>query len=522
MKKIFRIRAVLALLFAVILLRVPSACADSWVALGSWNFGGEIYCLLTESVYAPETDYTVDGYLPLGCEISRWYENDLSGLALEGTPEQSGEFSFTLYICDQSFTYSLIIAPDAPTVYYESAPTGCSVGSYAEFSVGASVRDGGDLTYQWYMDGEALPGAVESLWPADTSSAGSHTYYCEVFNHTGSLAASTFTDPVTLSVSRASAASVSVFTRPTQETYAVGDLFNSSGLSLLVTYDDGSSDIITEGYTCSPSHLTSAGTQDISVYYENKACSLQVNVESLTDDRTLSVITLPLKTVYETGSWLDTTGLQLRISGSSSYYDVSTGYTCTPYTLDTPGTQVVTVYYDGLSCSFNVTVSEPSAELLSVKTLPEKTEFRVGDTLDTTGLILEETNGSSVTTIQSGYTCSPRVFTSAGQQTVTVTYGKLSTSFNVNVTMENKTAASAAPVSTPQPSPTAQQVSTAPLQVSVPSQSRSTGLVLFIAVIALLALLVLGVYIYLARADNIDETPLGRFLQELLDKFSRK
>ena len=52
----------------------------------------------------------------------------------------------------------------------------------ASLSVEAAVTDGGTLSYQWFCDGAAVEGAVESTLVVDTTSAGSHQYYVEITN----------------------------------------------------------------------------------------------------------------------------------------------------------------------------------------------------------------------------------------------------------------------------------------------------------------------------------------------------
>ena len=101
---------------------------------------------------------------------------------------------------------------------------------------------------------------------------------------------------------------------------------------------------------------------------------------------------------------------------------------------------------------------ELAVDSLTVKTLPDKTIYTLGETLDTTGLVLEATVTETVTTesdtnnngviedseittetitstfeIPSGYYCTPDTFTASGTQTVTASYGGKSATFNVTV-----------------------------------------------------------------------------------------
>lgn len=79
--------------------------------------------------------------------------------------------------------------------------------------------------------------------------------------------------------------------------------------------------------------------------------------------------------------------------------------------------------------SANITVSS-----IAIKSNPTKTEYVVGDKLDTTGLKLTATySDKSTKTITSGFTCNVSSLTKAGTTKVTVTYGKKTTTFTVNV-----------------------------------------------------------------------------------------
>ncbi len=78
----------------------------------------------------------------------------------------------------------------------------------------------------------------------------------------------------------------------------------------------------------------------------------------------LTVDKVPDRTEYTVGDTLDTSGLELKeictLADVLNLQErtVDSGFTCTPTTLDTAGTQTITVNYDGLSTSFDVTVKE--------------------------------------------------------------------------------------------------------------------------------------------------------------------
>lgn len=71
---------------------------------------------------------------------------------------------------------------------------------------------------------------------------------------------------------------------------------------------------------------------------------------------------------------------------------------------------------------------------LSIVSLPIKQEYCVGEKLNTRGLVIGVAypDGTSEN-IDEGFSCSPEQFTTTGTQTVTITYGNSTATFNVNV-----------------------------------------------------------------------------------------
>ena len=231
--------------------------------------------------------------------------------------------------------------------------------------------------------------------------------------------------------------------------------------------------------------LPEGGEQELKVIAYNvdngqpvESLTIKAELMKLTN---LSVKSMPSKTEYTVGDTLDTTGLVLNGHYEGTWHSVSldkdveitSGFTCTPTTLDTAGTQTITVNYDGQSTSFDVTVKEkemPSPtpddkddnktdpgnnptkpdpddttttkpdqnedklEKLEIKTPPTKTTYVSGDTIDTTGLVLKATySRSGEKLITDGYRCSPSVVYVTGKREITVRYDGGETSFEIYV-----------------------------------------------------------------------------------------
>ncbi|MBQ9976533.1 MAG: bacterial Ig-like domain-containing protein [Clostridia bacterium] len=149
----------------------------------------------------------------------------------------------------------------------------------------------------------------------------------------------------------------------------------------------------------------------------------------------LVIKTVPDKTSYIVGETLDTTGLSVyELMNTGRKRDVESGWSVDEITFTEAGILKIPVTYDGFTTTFTVVVHDITPVSLSIKTLPDKTNFYVGQEIDTTGLVLFETyNNGDVVEVTSGYTLSHTKFTEEGYTDVTVTYGDLSATYEVYV-----------------------------------------------------------------------------------------
>lgn len=106
------------------------------------------------------------------------------------------------------------------------------------------------------------------------------------------------------------------------------------------------------------------------------------------------------------------------------------------YTAANGGTQITssTAYTSTSNMTVYAHWSPAPITSISIAKTPNATTFYVVDTLDTTGLWLYvNRSDGSFEVVQSGFTCSPTKFSSAGTQTITVTYAGKTTTYNVTV-----------------------------------------------------------------------------------------
>jgi len=227
---------------------------------------------------------------------------------------------------------------------------------------------------------------------------------------------------------------IGVRTHPTKRDYQIGETLDASGLTLTAAYSNGTTKEITSGFSCEKMTFKEAGSHRVSVTYDGKKTSFSVTV---LDERvsSIAIVTAPTRRWYYVSNALETAGMTLKItymSGKTKIID--SDFTVSPSVFSTVGQQTVTVTYGGAAAAFNVTVYASPVNLLWLTTTPTKMTYSVGERLNTAGLSLTAKYLDGTTSvIQQGFTCFPETFTTAGTQTVTVTYGGKTVSFNVTV-----------------------------------------------------------------------------------------
>ncbi len=202
-----------------------------------------------------------------------------------------------------------------------------------------------------------------------------------------------------------------------------------------ITLSTDSSNIKIDGHT-----ITALGIGKAEVTASSPsgaACTFDVNV---VDVEKIEIKTMPQKTVYDKKQSLDLTGLvlvgeledgtQLEITE----YEYETNFNVLSY-----GEYTVTLKKNECTVSFKVYVTQGGVSpQLSIATYPQKTEYKVGEELDTSGMVVELVLGTTAKKSITDYTVGGFDNTVFGEQEITVTYGDFSTAFTVNVIQEQQ------------------------------------------------------------------------------------
>ena len=504
------------LVLALLALTAGAACAESFITLGSFTAGEELDVSI--GWIDPEATVFDDG-VPQGLHVVREENGGDCLLVLRGTPVHAGDMRFTVE-AGEVFVCTLQVTPAIPRV---SVPQDlvCSPGDTVELKAAASVDDAGTLRYQWYTAAgplnEEIPGATGNVLRPDTSQPGTVWYCCEVTNSNNGCETSVMSEYVGVQVRELEVLDVSIESLPYRTDYSLGEEPDTTGLRILVKFDNGYNEIRDDGFSVSPDRFDSPGAQSVIISYGGHSCGFEVSVRAPEESVTgIGVLTLPDKTEYIVGELLETEGLTIRartVDGTS--FDVSEDLDCSPIRLDREGEQIVTVRYAEKTCSFTVTVKQDKVVTgISVLTLPSNLTYTVGDRLDTTGLALRVNTNKGAEPLTEGYTYTPKVLTTPGTQEITVIYGQYQTKFSVTVKAREAVTPtpkpSAAPTAGPESTPDAgasPDVPATPHPVETPPMRKNTGVntaVKIIFAIAVLALAGLAGYVWYLRRQGYE------------------
>lgn len=237
-----------------------------------------------------------------------------------------------------------------------------------------------------------------------------------------------YTFSTTYNVTAVSAlASIAVTTAPTKLVYNVGEQFNSAGMVITATYEDGSSHQVL-GWTYSPTGALGLGNTTITVTYEEMGItkSTTVLIEVYKVLTGISITTNPDQTTYNYGDNFDPTGMVITASFNDGSSQPVSDYTYSPTSpLTLQNTSVIVSYtYRGVTQTTTLLITVYDVlNALAVTTPPTITTYTEGDLISMSGSIVRASFASGATSVLASdeYTFSPTV-AAMGQTAITVSY----------------------------------------------------------------------------------------------------
>lgn len=115
---------------------------------------------------------------------------------------------------------------------------------------------------------------------------------------------------------------IEITAQPTKKVYEYGDSFQSTGMVVKATYSDGATANVT-GYSCSPTLLSTVGTQTITVSYTENGVTKTATTSVTVNRKTISAVPSQSGTLTYTGSsqspsWNNYSTTQLTIGGTTT------------------------------------------------------------------------------------------------------------------------------------------------------------------------------------------------------------
>ncbi len=239
----------------------------------------------------------------------------------------------------------------------------------------------------------------------------------------------------------AAVSSIEIVNMPNKTEYIVGETIDTTGLIIRAFKEDGSvyQDNIISGFTVS-GDTSKEGNAKVTVTYQGATAQYDIKVKAAeVTVKSIEIVQKPAKLVYSVGETIDTTGLIIKATKSdgSVQENITSGFNVSGDLSKAGKPVTITVNYQGATATYEVEVKPAETKVTSIEItkLPNKTEYTVGESLDTTGLSVVATKSDGTTEDVSGkVTVSPSgALNTEGDVTITVTYGELSKTFTVKV-----------------------------------------------------------------------------------------
>lgn len=136
---------------------------------------------------------------------------------------------------------------------------------------------------------------------------------------------------------------IEVKTMPVKTEYPKGDVFDTTGLSILVKYTDGTSETKTSGFEVSGFDSSSVGEKTITVTYKTHTATFKVTVYDLSGIR---ITSFPSKIYYKIGETFDPSGLTVAEVRQDGTEKEITDYDISGFDSSSAGSKTITVSYN--------------------------------------------------------------------------------------------------------------------------------------------------------------------------------
>lgn len=397
-----------------------SGTHESQIKYELFLFGnGDMYLNVIQS---PASTSTYAGTSSLICN------NKTTNLSLNGaTPEKPVQVSF-LHQDDSGLDWEI-----AYRAYKFVKLTGISVTTLPNkirYKVKESFDSTGMIVTANFDDGSSETVTKYTLTQPDMTTSGTKTITVTSENKNTSF------DILVVDVTE-----IIVTTLPSKTRYYEDDTFSSDGIVVSQVYSDGAKENIS-GFTLSKPDMSAGGEKTVTVTYSKFTTTFTITVIGISG---IEVSKMPTKTEYYLGDSLDASGLVV----VSRYTDNTTkkleNYSISKLDSSSVGEKTITVTYKTHTTTFKVTVYRASG--IRISHFPAKAFYKIGESLDLTGLSVNLIRNDGSEKEITDYSVSGFDSSKVGTETITVSYNMMvngtntfigSDSFQIKVTNDGK------------------------------------------------------------------------------------
>lgn len=231
------------------------------------------------------------------------------------------------------------------------------------------------------------------------------------------------TQPIVVNAKKLS--SIAITTAPNKTTYVEGENFDTTGMVVTATFDDDSTSIV-NGVITNGNALTEGETTVTISYTRNNITKTAIQPITVTAKElvSISITTSPTKIVYCEGEDFEATGMIVTATYTDGSTSVVNGTVNQGNSLVKGVTNVIISYNKNGRCKTAIqpiTVGVNELVSLTITTPPTKTEYRIGEKFDPSGMIVTATFKNGSTAAVNGKIINGNELT-LGTNVVTVSY----------------------------------------------------------------------------------------------------
>ena len=361
--------------------------------------------------------YTGQYFDPSGMEVTAKYSNGTTSVITDYSYQaQVYANQSNVYITYGNFYATTPISVTGASSVYVVGLESSDSPNKTEYIEGQVFDPTGMTVYLVYSDGTREP-VSKYFYDTTPLSAGQNSAY--IFYGDYYLA-----EPITVTAKLLD--SISIFSQPNKTEYLEGDVFDPTGMVVMLNYNDGTSEEA-KGYKYSVNSLTPSQDEMI-IFYGTKTAAVSITVAPRTLEK-IKITKAPNKIKYYANETFDPTGMEV-----TAFYDNGdivgiSGYTYPTTPLTSDSTKAV-ISFNGKTAETPITVSNLYVTKIDVTRSPNKVTYKAGETFDPTGMVVKATFDDGSSKEINDYAFSSLI--NIGQSEVYITYGNLYTTVDIS------------------------------------------------------------------------------------------